>query len=71
MRASAGASFALPARTGAETAHVVGVVEFAVAKIVGPEHWADEDQRRALDRRRAQRAGKFAERCAHDALVRP
>ena len=68
---SPGASFALPARTGAEAAHVVGVVEFAVAKIVGAERWADQDQRRALDRRRAQRAGKFAERRAHDALVRP
>ena len=62
---------ALSARAGAEAAHIVGVVELALAKILGAERRADEDERRALDRRGASAATSVAEGRAHDALVRP
>ena len=48
---AAARSFPLPSRAGAEAADVVGVVEFAVAKILGAKRRADQNDRRALDRR--------------------
>ena len=59
------------AAVGPEAALIVGIVQRAVAKSVGAEDAADQDQRGALDRRRPEQPDDGRKRPTDHPLVRP